>query len=97
MNDVYDIVLYYCKNSKPSEPSFEAIQKENSNKAINDILDMYNEQKRKYSENTQENSIIDTFVIVPDDDNFMNVVKEIEKNNFIGWTENSLKIINSKK
>ena len=28
MNDNYDLVLYYCKNSKPSEPNFEAIKKE---------------------------------------------------------------------
>lgn len=97
MNDNYDFVLYYCKNSKPSEPNFEAIKKENPNKSIDEILDIYSSLKRKYSENTQESSIIDTFVIVPDDDNFMNIIKEIEKNNFVAWNENSLKIINSKR
>lgn len=97
MNDNYDFVLYYCKNSKLSEPNFEAIKKENPNKSIDEILDIYSSLKRKYSENTQESSIIDTFVIVPDDDNFMNIIKEIEKNNFVAWNENSLKIINSKR
>ncbi|MCK9417135.1 hypothetical protein M0Q97_10815 [Candidatus Dojkabacteria bacterium] len=96
MND-YDLVLYYCKNSKTSEPNFEAIKKENPNKSIDEILDIYNSLKKKYLENSQGNLIIDTFVVVPDDDNFMNVIKEIEKNNFIAWNENSLKVINSKR
>lgn len=97
MNDNYDLVLYYCKNSKPSEPNFDAIKKENPNKSIDEILDIYNLLKNKYLQNSQGNSIIDTFAVVPDDDNFMNTIKEIEKNNFIAWNENSLKIINSKK
>jgi hypothetical protein len=103
MNGNFDIVLYFTRcNSKPIEPSYEKIQSENPNMSIDDILDTYNLQKITYSEELKKyspdnNSIKEDFVTIPDDDNFMNVVKNIEKSNyFIAWSESSLNTIKYK-
>lgn len=104
MNKNFDIVLYYTRcNSKPIEPSFEKIQSENPKLSIDDILDIYNLKKSEYSEELKKyspdnNSIKEDFVIIPDNDNFMNVIKNIEKSNyFVAWFESSLHVINDNK
>lgn len=106
---MFQIVLYYKRRTiiPPPKPSVEKmIDKNNPNdyKEYDDILDKYNNALGKYKkilnvyEEIKDNSIVESFVLIDDDNKFFEIIKEIEnKEYFVEWREYSLDLIKDKK
>lgn len=98
----FELVLYYNRRAvaKPSEPSYEELSIDNINLEMNDLLDLYSNLKKKYNkdvidyEKNRNDSIISSYVRIPEDDNFIKAVKKFEKNDFfVEWEKTSKKLI----
>lgn len=97
-----DIVLYYTRNAmvKPSEPKFEDIQKIHPDLDINSLLDIFSNNLNNYKKNIirfndyNDHNITSEFILITEDDNFIENVKKFEKNDFfIEWAKNSINVI----
>ena len=100
--NIFELVLYFNRRAvvKPSEPVFEEIQKSNPSLTTDEILDIYSDLKNKYKEDmkkyekTKNDSILEDYVRITEDENFIENVKEFEKNTFfVDWLKNSRKLI----
>ena len=100
--ETFELVLYYNRRAvvKPSEPVFENLQSTNLDLDTDGVLDLYSDLKNKYNadrkvyEKVKNDSIISEYVRIPEDANFIEKVKEIEKEPFfIEWKKNSKRLI----
>lgn len=100
--EIFELVLYYNRRAviKPSEPDYKNLQKNNPALDTDDILDLFNDLSKKYKEDIKKyekvknDSIISEYVRVPEDENFIEKVKNIEKEPyFIEWQKTSKKLI----
>ena len=102
--NVFELVLYYERRAvvKPSEPTYEEIQKNNPALETDDLLDLYNDLIKRHKEDmkiyekTKNDSVVTEFVRIPEDETFIERVKSIEKEPyFIEWEKTSKKLIDS--
>lgn len=100
--ETFELVLYFNRRAvvKPSEPDFETIQKANSTLDMDGVLDIYSDLKNKYNEDMKKyekirnDSIVSDYIRIPEDENFIETVKEFEKNNFfVEWQKGSKRLI----
>jgi hypothetical protein len=106
---MFQIVLYYKRRTiiPPPKPSVDDMVKKTAptdTEEYDKILDIYNESLSKYNkvleeyEKIKDNSIVNSFVIIDDDENFLDNVIEIENNViFVEWDKHSLDLIKNKK
>jgi hypothetical protein len=100
--NIFELVLYFNRRAvvKPSEPVFEAIQKDNPSLDTDAVLDIYSDLKNKYKEDMKKyekiknESTVEDYIRIADDENFIENVKEFEANDFfIDWQKSSKKLI----
>lgn len=100
----FELVLYYNRRAvvKPSEPVYEEIQKNNPALDVDNLLDLYSDLKNRYKEDIKKyakvsnDSIVSDYVRIPEDENFIDMVKAFEKNDFfVEWDKTSKKLIDS--
>lgn len=100
MSEKFQIVLYYKKRitigGKPSIETLVATKKKFANfddNDMNEILDQYLDDSRCIG----KEEIINTWVLIYDDENFVQNILDIENNeNFVDWEKSSKEIINQK-
>lgn len=95
---IVDVVLYYTRKVFV-KPSFESIKNSNPELDTDKLLDIYSEALKKYQkvENYIDDSknIISTFVLIPQNENFIENIQKFESNDvFIEWSKNSKELIN---
>ena len=103
--NTFELVLYYNRNtfSIPVEPSYQNIKDNNPGIEMDDVLDIYSEQMRKFKEDSEKysqvknsNKVIQSHVLIVEDDNVISNIHEFEqKPFFISWTSTSKKVIES--
>ena len=100
----FEIVLYYKRKAvvKPSEPNYTELQIFNSDLDTDELLDLYSDLKNKYKEDMKKyekaknDSILEDHVRIPEDEHFIEKVKNFEKNRFfIEWEKTSKKLIDN--
>ena len=104
-NDIFELVLYYNRNtfSIPVEPSYHNIKDTNPSKKMDDILDIFSDQMKKFKENSESynkvkdsNKVIQSHTLITEDDNFIANIHAFEQNDFfISWAPTSKKVIES--
>jgi hypothetical protein len=101
-NRIFELVLYFTRRVtvKPTEPKFETIKKYNPNLDDDSLLDIFSDLKNKYEKNLEKyeknknESTITDFVLIIENEDFYNKIKEFEKNDFfLNWTSNSKRLI----
>jgi hypothetical protein len=99
----FDIILYYTRTVtvKPVEPSFSLLMSTNPELSMDELLDIYSALKAKYTKKLTEyeamktDSLVSTYTFISEDENFMENVKNFEKNDFfVEWSKESERIIN---
>jgi hypothetical protein len=100
----FEIVLYYKRRAvvKPSEPNYNNLQISNPALDTDQLLDLYSDLKNKYKEDikkyeqSKNDSILEDHVRIPEDEHFIEKVKNFEKNRFfIEWEKTSKKLIDN--
>jgi len=94
---MFQIVLYYKKKvtfgkKKVIAEMIEESQLDYNSDNIDNVLDEYS----KTGNGDYREEIVDTFVLIDDDENFIKEVGKIEKDDFIEWKNDSLEIIKQK-
>jgi len=100
MSEKFQIVLYYKKRiiigGKPSIETLVTVKKKFANfddNDMNDILDQYLDDSRGKG----KEEIVSTWVLVYDDEEFVQNILDIENDeNFIDWEGNSKELIKQK-
>lgn len=105
---MFQIVLYYKRRTiiPPPKPSLDNMIDKNDPSAYaeyDNVLDNYNKALKKYKtilgeyEKIKDNSIVDSFVLVNDDEKFFEIVNDIEnKKYFIEWISHSMDFIKNR-
>lgn len=99
---MFQIILYYKKRIiiGGKTPSISSIIEIKKKLGINLDAEEYDKILDEYSDNSKNigcEEIVSTWVIINEDDNFINEVKRIESDSdFIEWDKNSNEIIKQK-
>jgi hypothetical protein len=97
-----DIVLYYTRTAiaEPSEPKFDDVKKSYPDIDTDSLLDIFSNKLKNYKknlaifENYKDNNVLSEFVLIAEDENFIENVQNFQKNEFfIDWTKNSKNLI----
>ena len=86
----FDIILYYTRTVAvtPVEPSFALLRSTNAELSMDELLDIYSALKVKYKkklteyEKMKKDSFIVSYTFITENEDFMENVKEFEKNDF---------------
>ena len=106
---MFQAVLYFKRKTitAPPKPCIEKMlaKEDPENKQEYDkVLDKYNEALEKYKEilddfeKIADDSIVESFILINEDDKFFDNVKEIENEDyFVEWVDRSTEFIKQKK